>query len=67
MNANHQITSGCQACPLRARAERKPASFIAKFWRWHTKWCPGWKKYIRELENKGIDTTDALRSARGER
>lgn len=30
-------------------AENKPKSFWAKLWRWHTKWCPGWKAYQRQL------------------
>jgi hypothetical protein len=43
------MASGCAACKLHAYAERKPRSLIAKIWRWHTKWCPGWKRYQREL------------------
>jgi len=22
---------------------------MSRLWRWHTKWCPGWKAYQREL------------------
>jgi len=43
------MSSNCGVCKLRAYAEKKPDSFIAKFWRWHTKWCPGWKAYQKEL------------------
>ena len=39
----------CSVCPLRARAEAKPKSLIARFWRWHTTWCPGWKAYQKAL------------------
>lgn len=39
----------CAKCKLRGYAERKPQSFWAKLWRWHTKWCPGWKLYQRSL------------------
>lgn len=42
--------SGCETCKLHAYAERKPNSFTAKIWRWHTKWCPGWKAYQRSLK-----------------
>jgi hypothetical protein len=35
----------CHRCPLHKRAERKPKSLIARLWRWHTTWCPGWKAY----------------------
>lgn len=34
---------------MRRRAEAKPTSLLAKVWRWHTKWFPGWKAYQREL------------------
>ena len=40
----------CETCRLRALAERKPQSLIARIWRWHTGWCPGWKAYQRALE-----------------
>ncbi len=39
----------CETCGLRRRAEEKPNSFLARLWRWHTGWCPGWKKYQRHL------------------
>jgi hypothetical protein len=34
---------------MRQRAEEKPNSLIARLWRWHTTWCPGWKAYQEEL------------------
>ncbi len=40
----------CETCRLRKLAERKPQSLIARIWRWHTGWCPGWKAYQRSLE-----------------
>ncbi len=43
------MASGCATCRFRAYAERKPRSFLARLWRWHTTWCPGWKQYQREL------------------
>jgi len=36
---------GCERCPIRQKAEAKPDSFMARLWRWHTRWCPGWKEY----------------------
>jgi hypothetical protein len=39
----------CETCGMRARAERNPNSILSKIWRWHTKWCPGWKSYQRYL------------------
>lgn len=39
----------CATCGLRARAEAKPKTLIARLWRWHTGWCPGWKAYQKAL------------------
>ena len=54
MQQEVQIESRCHTCGLRARAERKPKSLFARLWRWHIKWCPGWKAYTKELESKGL-------------
>ncbi len=40
---------GCSTCPMRAKYDVKPKSFAGRFWRWHIKWCPGWKQYIKTL------------------
>ena len=39
----------CERCPLRSYSQRKPDSIIARLWRWHTNWCPGWRAYQRTL------------------
>jgi len=39
----------CEVCGLRKRAEEKPNSIMARLWRWHTTWCPGWKAYQEHL------------------
>ncbi len=39
----------CENCPIRKKAEEKPKSLLARLWRWHTKWCPGWKAYQESL------------------
>ena len=39
----------CENCPIRKRAEANPKSWLARLWRWHTGWCPGWKAYQRAL------------------
>ena len=44
---------GCETCAMRRRAEEKPNSLWARLWRWHTTWCPGWKKYQRWLAEQG--------------
>lgn len=43
------MSSNCGECKFRKRAEKKPDSLIGRFWRWHTRWCPGWKAYQKEL------------------
>jgi hypothetical protein len=43
------MASKCEDCPWRKRSEEKPTTCSARFWRWHTKVCPSWKKYQREL------------------
>jgi len=49
MSQESTTTARCETCPIRARAERKPNSLIARLWRWHTTWCPGWKAYQKQL------------------
>jgi hypothetical protein len=49
------MESQCATCKLRSYAERKPNSLIAKIWRWHTTWCPGWKAYQAELAKQQAD------------
>ncbi len=42
----------CATCPMRLKAEERPKSLLARFWRWHTTWCPGWKAYQEYLEKR---------------
>ncbi|WP_461209019.1 hypothetical protein [Desulfocurvus sp. DL9XJH121] len=42
----------CERCPLRARSERNPGGLLARLWRWHTRWCPGWKGYQKSLNKE---------------
>jgi hypothetical protein len=43
------MASKCATCGWRKRSEENPKSFMARIWRWHTGWCPGWKAYQKEL------------------
>jgi hypothetical protein len=43
------MQSKCADCPMRRKAEAEPDRLMSRIWRWHTKWCPGWKAYQREL------------------
>jgi hypothetical protein len=38
-------TFACETCPTRKKAEANPKTLMARLWRWHTRWCPGWKAY----------------------
>lgn len=49
----------CENCQWRARAQAKPDSLLSRLWRWHTGWCPGWRRYQAHLAAQG-------RSAGGE-
>lgn len=51
--------SRCETCPMRIHAEQYPNTLKARLWRWHTKFCPGWKKYQKSLL---IDNTDHNRN-----
>ena len=43
---------GCVKCKMRAHYERKPHSLLGRIWKWHTGWCPGWKKYLKSLNDE---------------
>jgi len=51
------MKSKCEKCKFRSYAERKPNSLLARLWRWHTGWCPGWKSYQRELAEQATANT----------
>lgn len=42
--------NNCENCGLRAKYDAKPKSLLGRFWRWHIKFCPGWKEYMKTLE-----------------
>lgn len=35
----------CEKCRFKAQYEKNPVSWIGRFWHWHIRWCPGWKRY----------------------
>jgi hypothetical protein len=43
----------CAECKWRAQAQRNPNSILARLWRWHTGWCPGWRRYQAQLAAQG--------------
>jgi hypothetical protein len=42
----------CETCSFRARYDRNPRSILGRIWKWHTRWCPGWKGYIKSLTDE---------------
>lgn len=34
---------------MRKRAERKPRSLLGWLWRWHTRFCPGWRSFQQKI------------------
>jgi hypothetical protein len=42
-------TFACETCQMRKKAEANPKTLMARLWRWHTGWCPGWKAYQAHL------------------
>lgn len=49
----------CDNCGLRKSYEQNPRSLRGRFWRWHTRFCPGWKKYMQGLDE---DQRQAIKS-----
>jgi hypothetical protein len=40
----------CETCAIRMKAEANPKTLMARIWKWHTGWCPGWKAYQKSLQ-----------------
>jgi hypothetical protein len=53
------MASKCADCAWRKRSEENPKSFMARIWRWHTKVCPSWKAYQRELARQEQEQDDS--------
>jgi len=39
----------CAECKMRRKYEDNPKSLIARFWHWHTSFCPGWRTFFESL------------------
>ena len=42
-------TFACETFQMRKKAEANPKTLMARLWRWHTGWRPGWKAYQAHL------------------
>ena len=47
--ASSEKTFACETCDMRKKAEANPKSLMARLWKFHTKFCPGWKAYQAHL------------------
>jgi hypothetical protein len=41
--------NNCENCKLKARYDSDPRSFLGRLWKFHIKFCPGWKAYLVSL------------------
>lgn len=44
------MKSRCDNCPMRAKYDLNPKSFMGRLWRWHINFCPGWKDYMKSVD-----------------
>jgi hypothetical protein len=44
-------TQACDECKMRAKYDKNPKSFAGRFWKWHIKFCPGWKMYMKSIDD----------------
>ena len=57
------MESKCATCKWREKSEKNPKSFMARIWRFHTKFCPGWKAYQKELAKQQASRSHNLTAA----
>lgn len=56
--------ANCENCAMRAKYDKNPKSLIGRFWKWHIKFCPGWKAYLTSVSD---EKRNELFAAYGER
>lgn len=49
---SHEKKFACETCEMRKKSEANPNTLMARIWRWHTGWCPGWKAYQAHLASQ---------------
>ncbi|TWU39652.1 hypothetical protein Poly41_25080 [Novipirellula artificiosorum] len=42
----------CETCWFRSKCDKNPASLLGRLWRFHARFCPGWKRYITSLPDE---------------
>ncbi|BBO68001.1 hypothetical protein DSCA_19310 [Desulfosarcina alkanivorans] len=49
-NLGRELMSKCESCTFRRKFDQNPNSFWGRLWKWHIGWCPGWKLYLKSLD-----------------
>jgi len=44
--------SNCENCKFRAKYDNNPRSILGRIWKWHIGWCPGWKGYLKSVDEE---------------
>ncbi len=39
----------CETCAMKAKYDANPRSLLGRLWKFHTRFCPGWKAYLKSL------------------
>ena len=39
----------CDVCPWRQKYDTNPMSFLGRLWKFHIRFCPGWKVFMQNL------------------
>jgi hypothetical protein len=42
----------CNNCAWQNKYRERPKSFSGRLWKFHTRFCPGWKKHLKSLSEK---------------
>lgn len=44
------MSKPCETCKFRGAFDRDRNSLLGRVWRWHIKFCPGWRLYYNSLD-----------------
>lgn len=39
----------CETCTMRSKYDKNPKSLLGRLWKFHTRFCPGWKMYLKSM------------------
>jgi hypothetical protein len=45
----------CEKCKFKEKYDKNPRSILGRIWKWHIRWCPGWKSYMNSLPDRRCD------------